>query len=217
MHIRYVSKNIETFINRKLLYLKYMKRVERVYCEILQKFLQGNANTITQKQLAKDCDVSIGTVNYALKPLHQMGIIEKKQRYFILLNPRKLLLYWASIRDITKEIIYSTFSSENTQNIEHLMPPCVFTAYAGYRYTFNSAPADYSEVYVYADEKLVRERFPPSDSKIKNIFVLRRDAYIEKVSKNGIAPPQLIYVDLWNLNTWYANEFLKDFDKRWRI
>jgi len=191
-----------------------MKRIERVYCEILQKILQEKTNTMTQKLLAADCNVSIGIVNYALKPLHQMGIIEKKQRSFTTINPKKLLLYWASIRSFTNEIVYSTFSKENTRDIEHMMPPCIFTAYSGYKHMFDVVPADYREIYAYGDPTEIKKRFPPIISSINNIFILKRDTYIEKRSKNGIAPLQLIYVDLWNLNTWYANEFIKDIDKK---
>lgn len=191
-----------------------MKRVERVYCEILQKILQDDIKTMTQKKLSSDCNVSIGIVNYALTPLHQMGVIEKKQRSFTTINPKKLLIYWASIRNFTNEITYTTFSKGSTREIEQMMPPCIFTAYSGYKHMFNVAPADYQEIYAYSDHMAVKKRFPPTKSNINNIFILKKDIYIEKRSKNGIVPLQLIYVDLWNLNTWYANEFLKDFDKK---
>lgn len=194
-----------------------MRRLERIYCELLKKIIQDTVTKTTQKQLAKDCDVSIGMVNYALKPLHQMGVIEKRQRSFMLLNPKKLLLYWASIRNLNNEIIYTTFSKNTTRDIEGMMPPCIFTAYSGYKHSFNTVPADYREVYAYCDPATVKKRFPPTDSPLNNIFILKRDTYIEKRSKNGIAPIPLIYVDLWNLNTWYANEFIKDFDKKMRL
>jgi len=194
-----------------------MKRIERIYCEILEKIIRDNINKTTQKQLAKDCDISIGTVNYALKPLHQMGVIEKRQRSFKIVNPKKLLIYWASIRNLINEIIYTTFSKESTRNIELMMPPCVFTAYSGYRHKFNDSPTDYSEVYAYCDPVLVKKRFPPVKDQTTNIFILKKDPYIEKRSKKGIAPLSLIYTDLWNLNTWYANEFLKDLEKKLRL
>jgi DNA-binding transcriptional regulator YhcF (GntR family) len=191
-----------------------MKRVERVYCEILQQKLSNHTTKMTQKQLAKDCDVSIGTVHYALQPLHHMGIIEKRQRSFLLINPKKLLLYWASIRNLTNDIIYTTASQETTRDREHLMPPCIFTAYSGYNYLFNSAPADYQEIYAYADATEVKKRFPPTTSPLPNIFILQPDTYIKKRSQQGIAPLPLLYADLWNLGTWYANEFLKDLEKK---
>ena len=194
-----------------------MKRIERIYCELLEKITQDNINKTTQKQLAKDCEVSIGIVNYALKPLHQMGIIEKQQRSFTIINPKKLILYWASIRNLTNEITYTTLSKESTRNIELMMPPCIFTAYSGYKHKFNDAPADYGEIYAYSDPAPIKKRFPPIKSPLNNIFILKRDTYIEKRSEKGIAPLSLIYVDLWNLNTWYANEFLKNLEKKLRL
>jgi len=194
-----------------------MRRIERVYCEILHKYIHKKISRFTQRQLSIECEVSIGTVNYALSPLQQMGVIEKKQRSFSLLNPKKLLLYWASIRNLRNDIVYSTYAPNGVREIEHLMPSCIFTAYTAYRLVFEVAPADYGEVYAYADEKLVETRFPPNHSRPDNIFILKKDKYIEKRSKNGIAPVQLVYVDLWNLNTWYANEFLKDFDTKLEV
>jgi predicted transcriptional regulator len=192
-----------------------MKRVERIYCEILEQIIQKQNNKLTQKQLSKDCQVSIGTVNYALKPLEQMGIIEKKQRNFKTINPKKLLLYWASIRNLKNEIIYTTYSTENIRNIEQTMPPCIYTAYSAYKYLYKDTPADYGEIYAYCKPEEIKKRFPINKkTKINNIFILKPDNYLQKKSKKSIAPTSLIYVDLWNLNTWYANEFIKNFDKK---
>ncbi len=93
-----------------------------------------------------------------------------------------------------------------------MMPPCVFTAYTAYKHIYHSTPADYSDIYAYADPNKIQQRFPPNHSPLSNIYILKQDAYITKRSKKGIAPPPLIYVDLWNLNTWYATEFIKEFD-----
>ena len=192
-----------------------MKRVERVYCEILENIIQDKKHTFTQKQLSKDCQVSIGIVNYALKPLEQMGIIEKKQRSFLVINPKKLLLYWSSIRNLKNEIIYSIYSNKSIRAIEHMMPPCVFTAYSAYKFRFNDAPADYGEIYAYCNPNEIKKRFQPNKKTLSpNIFILRPDPYIEKRSKKSIAPTSLIYADLWNLNTWYANEFIKELEKK---
>jgi len=195
-----------------------MKRVERVYCEILENIIQDKKNRFTQKQLSKDCQVSIGIVNYALKPLEQMGVIEKKRRSFTVINPRKLLLYWASVRNLRNEIIYSINFDENIRKIEQMMPPCVFTAYSAYKFRFRDTPADYGEVYVYCDLDEVKKRFQLGKKTLPfNIFILKPDTYIEKRSKKSIAPTSLIYVDLWNLNTWYANEFIKELEKKLRL
>lgn len=195
-----------------------MKRVQRIYCEILENILQKNRYSFTQKQLSKDCLVSIGIVNYALTPLEQMGIIEKKLRCFIVINPKKLLLYWASIRNLTHEIVYTTYYNDSIRTIENMMPPCIFTAYTGYKHAYKDTPADYGELYAYCNSTEVKKRFPPVEkTNIYNIFILKNDTYLEKQTKKGIAPLPLIYVDLWNLNTWYANEYIKEFDKKLRL
>ena len=98
-----------------------------------------------------------------------------------------------------------------------MMPPCVFTAYSGYKHKFNDAPTDYREVYVYSEPEPVKKRFPSVKPQFTNIFILKRDSYIEKRSEKGIAPVSLIYADLWNLNTWYANDFLKALEKKMRL
>lgn len=155
-----------------------MKRVERVYCEILENIIQDKKNRFTQKQLSKDCKVSIGIVNYALKPLEQMGVIEKKQRSFTVINPRKLLLYWASVRNLKNEIIYSISFDENIRKIERMMPPCVFTAYSAYKFRFRDTPADYGEVYVYCipdevkkDFNLVKKHYLLTFSSLNQILI----------------------------------------------
>ena len=45
-----------------------------------------------------------------------------------------------------------------------------------------------------------------------NLFVLKDDENIEKYDKSGTIGQ--IFVDLWNLNSWYANDFLKALEER---
>ncbi len=94
--------------------------------------------------------------------------------------------------------------------IEKNMSPGLFTAYTGYKYMFNEAPADYSEVYIYADAMEVERRFPPRRGK-PNVFVLKQDEHLLKFKRIPIAQ---LYVDLWNLDTWYAHEYLKCLEEK---
>ncbi len=149
-----------------------------------------------------------------MKPLASIGAVEKKTRSFNVINLRKILIFWATTRNIAKDIRYTTRSDLPVQKIEGGMPSdVVFTACSGYRFLYNEAPADYGEVYVYANRKAleeIKERFPKSKGP-PNIFVLEMDEYMPP---GNIAPIPQIYVDLWNLKEWYAKEYLTALEKR---
>lgn len=187
-----------------------MKKHERVYREILFRALEEGERFFKQIALAETCRTSIGNVHRALVPLEQMNCIEKKPMGFTVINPKKILLYWASMRNLEGDIVYRTHAREAVHEIEKSMPPAIFTAYSGYRFRFSSVPSDYSEVLVYGERKLIEERFPQSHGK-PNVLVLRPDQHLEAFSRVPLAQ---IFVDLWNLDTWYADDFVKALDKR---
>jgi predicted transcriptional regulator len=66
-------------------------KVERVYREILYGLLEEKCTKFTQKELSKKCQISISTVNYALKPLVRMHAIEMCRKGFTVVNLKKLL------------------------------------------------------------------------------------------------------------------------------
>ena len=92
--------------------------------------------------------------------------------------------------------------------IENSLPNVKFTAYTAVKQRFKRVPADYSEVYAYASKQVLKEivrRFPAKQG-LKNLIVLRLD---EHLSKFKLLPLAQIFVDLWNINTWYAREFVR--------
>jgi len=103
--------------------------------------------------------------------------------------------------------------------IEASMPNGVaFTAYTAYKKIYNDVPADYSEVYVYATEDALSEiekRFP-DHKHYDNIFVLRTDPILEERIEKGmtVVPLPNIFVDLWNIRTWYAKDFVDALSKK---
>lgn len=188
-----------------------MLKKEILYREILTEAVESKTLSFTQLALSRKFGFSLSTVNNALKPLEQVGAIEKKGRSFLLVDVQKALTLWATARNLARDIRYSTRAEMPVQKIEGSMPPgAVFTAYSGYRLLFDEAPADYGEVYVYADElDEIKQRFPEKKGP-SNIFVLEKDAFLlEK-----IAPKAQIYVDLWNLKEWYAKDFLNALERR---
>ncbi len=178
-----------------------MKKIELVFLELFK-------GAATQKAIAERLGVSLSTVNNALEPLERIGAIQKRRFGFGLVDREKALTYWASIRNLGKDIAYQTRAELAVAEIEKLLPSeIVFTAFSAFRLRFGEVPADYSEVYVYAGKEgiaEVKKRFPfvkgPS-----NLFVLGKP---ELLMEKKIVSNELLFVDLWNLKEWYAKEFL---------
>jgi len=204
-----VSINIETFINKGIKN-RNMKKKELVYRAMLYQVLEKDNRKMTQLGLAKTLGISLSTVNNALSPVKNMGGVKINIRNFEILNPQKILYYWASIRNLEKDIVYKTRVSKNVSEIEKSMPPGIlFAGYSAYKFKFNDVPADYSEIYVYVDDlEEIRKRFPESKNP-PNLFVLKKQ-FDEMTVAN-------IFVDLWNMKEWYAKDFLKELEARLKM
>lgn len=184
-------------------------KLERVYREILHRILdlKQTDTTFKQKEISLATNLSISTVNYSLAPLQQMNAIEKKPFGFKVIDPKKALLYWASTRKLKKDIIYKSFINENVEKIESNVPAkSLFTAYTAFKFKFKKLPSEYTEVIVYGKKEKFEERFGKENTKFKpNLIVLKPDEHLMKFNQ---APIAQIFVDLWNLDSWYAKEFL---------
>ena len=103
------------------------------------------------------------------------------------------------------------------REMERAMPDVAFTGYSAYKLRFNDVPADYSEIYVYAnDEELeeINKRFGlkgAEKGKRENLFILKKDELMKDYKQIPLAQ---VFVDLWNLKEWYAKEFVNSFEKR---
>jgi hypothetical protein len=70
------------------------------------------------------------------------------------------------------------------REIERIMPNIEFTAFTAYKLAFNDTPADYSEVYAYADEKEL-EKIKKRISEFKlsennpNFFKLKKKFFLK--------------------------------------
>ncbi len=196
-----------------------MKLYEILYREVATEFLKGN-NSFTQKGLSEKLGISIGNVNKSINNLENINAVKVYNRSFSITAFDKLMLYWATHRKLGKDIIYTATSDMSINKIESSMPNgIVFTAYTAYKKTFARIPAEYSEVYLYSTEDAaaeIKKRFPKQD-KFPNIFVLKADVVLSKsISKNktsSVALPNL-FVDLWNIKTWYAKEFTDALSKK---
>lgn len=182
-----------------------MKSIELAYREILFQAMEKRNRKLTQLDLSKKLRLSLSTVNHAIKPLKKMNSVKVKLRGMEITDPKKILYYWASIRNVDKDVIYKTYVDMPIRKIENSMPDdIVFATYSAYKFKFKNVPADYSEVYVYGEN--LQDRFPPS-KKIPNLFIIKKDPFIENYGK--ITTLAQTFVDLWNIPTWYAKDFLE--------
>ena len=189
-----------------------MKNIEITYREILYQAIEKNNRKLTQAELSRKLGFSLSTVNRAVRKLSDIGAVKIKLRSFDITDIKKILYFWSSIRNLQKDIVYSTRADIPVREIEKLMPDnIVFGGYSAYKYIFKDVPADYSEVYIYADENNIKKRFPESKG-VPNIFVLKKDSFINNYGKTTTKGNT--FVDLWNLKEWYAKEFIKSMEEK---
>ena len=192
-----------------------MKKLNWILREILYRVYEQNEYFMSQKSLTKSCGVSMETVNRLVSRLYMFRSIEKKPLGFRVVSPMKVLAYWSCTRNITKDIVYSTYAPESVTTLEKdLYAGSILTAFTGYRLKFNETPEPYEEVYVYGDPKDISRKFKESDTGEKNLFVLRTDPHLKKVSKDNAPPLAQIYADLWQVGGPSADKLLLELEKK---
>ena len=188
-----------------------MRKTELIFREVLYQAIEKKNRNLTQAELARVLHVSLSTINRSVKLLERMGAVEIAPRNFHIIDIKKILYHWASTRNLQKDILYATRVERPVVELEKSMPDTVvFGGYTAYKFLYNDVPADYSEVYVYGDESLVK-RFPKCKG-VPNLFIMKKDRFIEKYGK--VTTIAHTFVDLWNLREWYAKEFLKALEAR---
>lgn len=192
-----------------------MKKIETIWHHILYTALEKKQFKHTQKELALEFDYSLSTVNHALNAPSKMGAIRKTSKFFVLEDLEKLLYFWASVRNLEKDIIYRTFLDVPAAQLEGLVPAeSIYAAYTAAKKILGEASADYSKIYFYYPETKIdylRERFPPS-SKEANVFVLKLQPAMTRYG--SITTLAQTFVDIWNLRDWYAREFTKSLEEK---
>jgi len=183
-------------------------KIERVYRHLLYSLIDKKAeNRFTQAALSVDCHMSLSTVNYALAPLERLGSIEKRPLSFRVTSPKKILMYWASIRDLEADVIFRSSDPMPVEEVEMSVPPgTTLTAYSAFKLRFKEIPSEYTDVIAYGDVREFGRRFPGRAGGT-NIVVLREDEDLTGFGQ--IVPICQMFVDLWNLGTWYAARYVE--------
>lgn len=193
-----------------------MTKKETIWRLILYKALTKKTLTFTQKGIAEELKISTSTVFNALNVPRKTGAIEVNGRFFRLIDFEKLLLVWATQRNLGRDVSYSTFVAAGVREIEGMMPPnVIFGAFSAYRFAHNEEPADYSAVYVYADNlEEIKRRFPKQKG-APNLFILKPDSELSSFGKT--TPDVQTFVDLWNIPEWYAKDYLNALKKQMNL
>lgn len=183
-----------------------MKKIEIIWRELLYQALEKANNSFVQQDLAFKFGFSTSTVFQALKIPRKMGAVAVGGRKFVLKDVEKLLFHWASIRDLNKDIIYQTKVDLPVLEIEaSITPQAVFACFSAFRLRYNDAPADYDQVWIYtANPELIKKRFALKKGQ-PNLIVLQADKWLLNYGQKTSLGQT--FVDLWNLDSWYAKEF----------
>ncbi len=180
-----------------------------IWREMLAEALDQGKTLFTQKDLAKKLKCSTSTIFNALKDLRRLGAIEVTGRFFRIKDREKILLFFATHRNLKKDMLYETHVDDSARGIEGNMPAdVIFAAFSAYRFTYEEEPADYDQVYVYSNDlETIKKRFPRQKG-YSNLFVLKPDPTM-LLSGKKLTHPVQIFVDLWNIPVWYAKDYLK--------
>lgn len=189
-----------------------MKKKEIIWRYLLIQATEIKQLQFQQKDIAQYFGYSLSTVFNSLKVPRQTGTIKVTGRYFVIENIEKLLNIWATNRQFSQDIIYSTRVNVPTAQIEaQITSGAMYGAYSAYFRQYGDAPADYDKVYVYLPESRLAElktRFPARKGE-PNLIVLSPDEELVKISQNGVTPLVQTYIDIWNLSDWFAKDFLR--------
>lgn len=195
-----------------------MKKIEIIWREILYQAIEKKNRRFVQQDLAQKFGFSTSTVFQALKPLRKMGAVDVGGRNFIVLDPEKVLYYWASVRNLKKDLVLSWRTDLPIYEREGRIPPAAsFACYSAARQILEEAPADYDKVYFYFDLKtsgkkpMLEERLPAVKGQ-PNVFILQADPFLSDYGQ--LTTLAQTFVDLWNLEDWYAKDFVKDLKRR---
>lgn len=192
-----------------------MKKIETIWHYLLFEALEHKKYRHTQAGLAAHFHYSTSTINLSLVKPEAVGAVRKSGKFFVLTDPIKLLYIWATLRNLSRDIIYSTRSDLAIGELEGLAPPNAhYGLYSATAKIFSEPPADYSTLYLYLDPSelaLAKTRYPVSQSGNHQIVILKNPPYLPLPNLTSLPHT---YVDIWNVNDWYAVEFLHSLEDK---
>ncbi len=189
-----------------------LSRTEAVWRHLLVGAFDRGIRRSSLTQLSAELDLPVSTIHKALERPRAIGAVRGSASGLRLLDPKRLLLLWAALRDLNGDLVYATKVPMAVNEIEARLPisaiPSAYTAFV--QHEGRNLVADYEQVVVYAEANEVRRRFP-SRRGDANLLVLEPDPLLSRYGR--VAPRCQVYADLFNLPTWQAQRFLEALDR----
>jgi len=190
-----------------------LSRTELVWRHLLVSAFDQGTRRSSLTQLSAELNLPMSTIHKALERPRAIGAVRGNSSGLRVLDPKRLLLLWAALRDLSGDMVYATRVPMDVNEIEARLPasaiPTAYTAFV--QHEARNLVADYEQVLVYADAIEARRRFP-SRRGVVNFVVLEPDPLLGRYGK--VAPRCQVYVDLFNLPTWQAQRFLEALDRK---
>ncbi|PJC81613.1 hypothetical protein CO007_03740, partial [Candidatus Roizmanbacteria bacterium CG_4_8_14_3_um_filter_36_10] len=98
-----------------------MLKIEYIWRELLYRSIEESRPDFTITELSKIFNLSTSVVSHALKPLKELGIVKINKKNSKILDAERLLFFWATRRNLKKELIYSTYNPLPVQEREASM------------------------------------------------------------------------------------------------
>lgn len=185
-----------------------INRTETVWRHLLVAAFDQGIRRSSLTQLSSELDLPASTIHKALERPRAIGAVRGSASGLRVLDPKRLLLMWAAVRNLNADIVYATRVPVAVTEIEARLPvsaiPTAYTAFVHHQ--GRNLVADYEQVVVYGDGNEVRRRFPPRGG-AANVLVLEPDPLLSRYGK--VAPRCQVYADLFSLPTWQAQRFLE--------
>ena len=189
-----------------------LTKTEMVWRHLLVGALDEERRRSSITELSQELGLATTTIHRALERPRSIGAVLGSANGLRVLDPKRLLLFWAATRDLAGDIVYSTRLRSSATQIEARLPPSAiptaFTAFV--RTEGRNLVADYDQVLVYGNGPELRRRFPAARG-VPNLLVLEPDPLLQRYG--SVVPRCQVYVDLFNLPGWQAQRFLNTLER----
>jgi len=192
-----------------------MYKFESIYRQLLLSSMMGT-DRVTQEELARRCNVSLGLVNKTIRKLSLTLAVEATSQGVRVLSPGRVLNLWATERNVDKDLLDS-FRLDDLRETERSLPSgVVMTAFSAWKSLSGKAPAEYDRLYFYVIDQArfkdwVRFREPQRRSTNPNIFALiTGDKHLTETAVNSVACVPQVYVDIYSVDGPPATPYLRD-------